>query len=121
MSYVDTMIIVQGGKDDAGMWLDSVEVLDLASEEGWVLWRPLPRKTAYQAMTTLSGRILTFGGMYRGESKSEKNETLMEISLLNTREKVFESYKINKHPMYRKYGHSAVPVVVNDICPPNDK
>ena len=105
-TYVDNKIIVQGGALNLYELLDSVEVLDLSSGEGWVLWKPLPRKTANQAMTTASGRIFYFGGDYYGESKAEKNDKLMEISLLNKREKLFQSYNINKHPRYRDHGHT---------------
>ena len=118
-TYVDYRIIVQGGENETD-WLDSVEVLDLASGEGWVLWKPLPRKIAYQAMVNLCGRALSFGGefSYREDCQAENNEKVMEVSLLNKLEKVFESYQIHKRPRYRDFGYSLAPVYVNDICPP---
>ena len=110
-TYVDTRIIVQGGWNGSD-YLDSVEVLDLASGDGWVLWKPLPWKSSNQAMTTVFGRIFSFGGRHPKQSK-----TLMEISVLNKREKVFQSYEIHKHPKFRENGHKLVPVFLDDICP----
>ena len=114
--------LVQGGYNGSD-YLKSVEVLDLSSGDGWVLWKPLPFKLLSQAMTTVFGPIFTFGGIYIKEPKAENNGTLMEVYsmevfLLNKKEEVFESYgmNINKHPTNREYGHTVVRVYIDEIC-----
>ena len=80
--------------------------------------KPLPRKLIYQVMVTLVDRTFSFGGAQciGQDCQAENNKKEMEIFLLNKREKVFEPYKIK--PRYRDYGHSLVPVSVDEICPP---
>ena len=75
-----------------------------------------------QVMTSVVGRIFIFGGecTFEHGCKAGNNEKVMEIFLLNKREKVFESYQTNKRPRYRTYGHSLVPVSVDEICPPSN-